>query len=327
VIMKVFISRDIPSIGIELLRKEGIDVTVWQVDRPMNQPELIENAKQYDALLCMFSDRIDKIFLNECRHLKVIAQFAVGYDNIDVLEATRLKIPIGNTPDVLSEATADVAFLLMLATSRKAFHLHKTIARGEWDFFRPKASLGMELRNKTLGIFGLGRIGTEMAKRCIGAYQMNVIYCNRSRNSIAEELLQAHKVEFDELLAQSDVLSVHSSLNEATKEIFNKVTFHKMKRSAIFINTARGLIHNEKDLIDALNERVIWGAGLDVANPEPMRPNNLLLSMENVAVLPHIASATIEARNKMALLSAENIICGLQQKILPSIINPEIYER
>jgi glyoxylate reductase len=325
--MKVFVSRDIPAQGIDLLRAEGFEVTVWQVDRPLTQPELIENAKQHDALLCMFSDKIDKVFLNECKHLKVIAQFAVGYDNIDVPEATRLRIPIGNTPDVLSEATADVAFLLMLAASRKAFHLHKTIARGEWTFFRPKANLGMELKNKTLGIFGLGRIGVEMAKRCKGAYQMNVMYCNRSRNPVAEELLLAHKVEFDELLAQSDVVSVHCSLNEATKEIFDKTAFHKMKRSAIFINSARGSIHNEKDLIDALNERVIWGAGLDVTNPEPMKPTNPLLSMENVAVLPHIGSATIEARNAMARLSAENIIHGLRGVRLPNIVNPEIYNR
>lgn len=325
--MKVFISRDIPAQGIELLRAEGFEVTVWQVDRPMTQPELIENAKQNDALLCVFSDKIDKVFLNECRHLKVIAQLAVGYDNIDIAEATRLRIPIGNTPDVLSEATADVAFLLMLAASRKAFHLHKTITRGEWTFFRPKANLGIELKNKTLGIFGLGRIGTEMAKRCKGAYQMDVIYCNRSRNFVAEELLQTRKVEFDELLTQSDVLSVHCSLNETTNGLFDKTVFHKMKRTAIFINTARGLIHNEKDLIDALNERVIWGAGLDVTNPEPMRSNNPLLSMESVAVLPHIGSATIEARNAMACLSAENIIHGLHSAKLPYIVNPEIYSR
>ncbi len=323
--MKVFISRDIPAQGIDILRAEGFEVTVWQIDRPMTQPELIENAKQHDALLCVFSDKIDKFFLNECRHLKVIAQLAVGYDNIDIAEATRLRIPVGNTPDVLSESTADVAFLLMLAASRKAFHLHKTIARGEWTFFRPKAHLGIELKNKTLGIFGLGRIGLEMAKRCKGAYQMNIIYCNRSRNQAAEETLQARKVEFDELLAKSDVLSVHCSLNESTNGIFNKTIFQKMKRSAIFINTARGSIHNEKDLIDALNERVIWGAGLDVTNPEPMKQNNPLLSMETVAVLPHIGSATIEARNAMSRLSAENIIHGLRGDRLSNIVNPEIY--
>lgn len=139
--MKVFISRDIPSVGITLLRKEGLEVAVCPVDRPLTQPELIESTQQSDALLCMFSDKIDKYFLNECRHLKVIAQFAVGFDNIDIAEATRLKIPVSTTPDVLSDATADVAFLLMLAASRKAFHLHKTISHNEWTFFALKLTL------------------------------------------------------------------------------------------------------------------------------------------------------------------------------------------
>jgi glyoxylate reductase len=323
--MKIFISRDIPSPGIEILRKQGFDVTVCPVDRPLVQDELIEYAKQHDALLCMFSDAIDKKFLRACSHLKVIAQYAVGYDNIDIAEATRLKIPICNTPDVLSEATADVAFLLMLAASRKAFHLHKSIARSEWTFFRPKAHLGIELKNKTLGIFGLGRIGIEMTKRCKGAYAMNIIYCNRSRNRYAEELLQARFLPLHDLLAQSDVVSVHCSLNDTTRGIFDQSAFHKMKRTALFINTARGPIHNEDDLLDALKNGVLWGAGLDVTNPEPMRPDHPLLSMENVAVLPHIGSATVETRDKMAKLCAENIIQGLQGEKPSSIVNPEIY--
>jgi glyoxylate reductase len=214
---------------------------------------------------------------------------------------------------------------LMLAVSRKAFHLHKSISRSEWTFFRPKVHLGIELTDKTLGIFGLGRIGMEMAKRCRGAYNMNIVYCNRSRNSIAEELLQAKKATFDELLAQSDVVSVHCSLNNETKGIFDKTAFGKMKSAAIFINTARGPIHNEQDLLYALKNKVIWGAGLDVTNPEPMNPDNPLLSMENVAVLPHIGSASVEARDAMARLCAENIIHGLKGEKMPNIINPEIY--
>lgn len=308
-----------------MLQASGLEVTVIPDDRPLTQSELIGQAKKNDALLSMFSDTIDRHFLHECKHLKVIAQFAVGYDNIDVAEATRLGIPIGNTPDVLSEATADVAFLLMLAASRKAFHLHKSILRGEWSFFRPKAHLGLELSRKTLGIFGLGRIGMEMAKRCKGAYNMKILYCNRTRNLQAEELLQARKVEFDELLAQSDVVSVHCSLNNATKGIFDKSAFRRMKPTAIFVNTSRGPVHNEIDLIDALNNHTIWGAGLDVTNPEPMKPDNPLLSMERVAVLPHIGSAAIETRNAMAKICAENILEGLAGRKLPWIVNPEVY--
>jgi glyoxylate reductase len=325
--MKVFISRDIPASGIELLRQRGLEVTVCPVDRPLTQLELIEYVKKNDALLSMFSDSLDKYFFNECKHLKVISQFAVGYDNIDLAEATRLRIPIGNTPDVLSGATADVAFLLMMAVSRKAFYLHKTIARGEWGFFRPKANLGLELTGKTLGIFGLGRIGAEMAKRCHGAYNMKVIYYNRSRNLQAESLFRAQRVEFHELLAQSDVISVHSSLSDETKGVFNMAAFRQMKKTAIFINTARGMIHTEPDLIEALQNNLIWGAGLDVTNPEPMKPDNPLLTMERVAVLPHIGSAAVETRNEMARLCARNIIEGLEGKRVTCIVNPEIYER
>ncbi|MCK6695176.1 MAG: D-glycerate dehydrogenase, partial [Thermoanaerobaculia bacterium] len=309
--------------GIELLRNAGFHVTVWPHDRPMTQPELIDAAKQSHALLSMLADNLDAHFLNACKHLDIISQFAVGYNNIDIAEATRLGIPVGNTPDVLSDATADVAFGLMIAVARKMFYLHKTIARGEWGFFRPKAHLGFELKNKTLGIFGLGRIGMEMAKRCKGAYHMHVIYHNRRPNPEAEATLGARYVSFDELLRQSDILSVHSVLSDETKGIFNKTAFEKMKPASIFINTSRGPVHNEADLTEALQTGQIWGAGLDVTNPEPMHPDDPLLSMENVAVLPHIGSATVEARGAMARLAAENIIGFYRDKKAPHLVNPE----
>ncbi len=323
--VKVLVSRIYPETGIKLMQKKGFKVSAWKEDRPMTQPELIEAAKNNTALLCTMTEKIDKYFLNECRHLDIISQFAVGFDNIDINEATRLGIAVGFTPDVLSEATADVAFGLMIAASRKMFYLHKTIAKGEWTYFRPTANLGIELKNKTLGIFGLGRIGTEMARRCKGAYNMKIIYCNRKPNKIAEKLLDAKFVKFNELLRQSDVISVHCSLNNKTKGLFNKSVFEKMKPSAIFINTSRGLVHNEQDLTEALRKGRIWGAGLDVTNPEPMLPDNPLLSMENVAVLPHIGSATVETRDKMSKLAAENIIEFYTSKRVPCIVNPEVF--
>src|SRR5450432_786260 len=268
--IKVFITRDIPAIGIELLKKEGFDVSVWPHDWPMKPGELIEEGKKANAFLTLLTDTIDKDFLNECRYLDIISQFAAGYDNINIAEATRLGIPIGYAPGAMSDATADVAFGLMIATSRKMFYMHKTIARGEWAHFRPKENLGIELKNKTLGIFGLGRIGMQMATRCKGAYNMKIIYCNRKPNAEAEKLLEANYVNFEELLQESDVLSVHSILNDETRHIFNKNAFTKMKPGSIFINTARGGIHNEPDLLEALGTGAIWGAGLDVTNPEPM---------------------------------------------------------
>ena len=324
---KVLVTRDIPATGIELLRAEGFTVTVWTQDRPMTPEELLAEAKNHQAMISLGADKIDAAFLNACRHLEIIAQFAVGYDNIDVPEATRLGIPIGNTPDVLSDATADIAFGLMLAVSRKMFWLHKNIIAGGWRQFEPKRHLGIELKNKTLGIFGLGAIGLEMAKRCRGAYNMEVIYHNRTRNIQAEESLGARLVSFEALLRQSDVLSVHSVLSPETRGVFNASAFRQMKPTAIFINTSRGGVHNEEDLTEALQTGIIWGAGLDVTNPEPMRPDHPLLFLENAAVLPHVGSGTEEARNGMSRLAAENILEFYKNKRVPHLVNPSVMKR
>ncbi|PWU03401.1 MAG: D-glycerate dehydrogenase [Bacteroidetes bacterium] len=319
----VFITKLLPEIGIEMLRKEGLNVTVSPNDLPIPQPKLIEIMKVHDALITVSSDKIDKHFLELNTHIDIISQFAAGYDNIDTVEAGRLGVPIGNTPDAMTEATADTAFGLLLNVSRKMFFMHKTIEKGEWKYFKPKAHLGIELHNKTLGIFGMGRIGTAMARRCKGAYGMKIIYFNRNNNIEAEKELGAQKVSFHELLSQSDIISVHSVLSSDTLGIFNRDAFKQMKKSSIFINTARGGIHNETDLIESLHNGEIWGAGLDVTNPEPMNPGNVLLSMENVAVLPHIGSATVEARDAMSRMAAENIIEFYRGNKIPHLLNPE----
>jgi len=321
--IKVFITREIPSIGIDLLMNEGYNVSVWPHDKPIPSNELLNEAKNANALVTITTDPIDSVFFNQCKHLDIISQFGAGYDNIDIAEATRLGIPVGNTPGAMSDATADIAFGLMIAVSRKFIYMHKKIGKGEWSHFRPKANLGFELKNKTLGIFGLGRIGMEMAKRSKGAYNMNIIYTNRTPNEQAEKLLQAKKVKLDDLLNQSDVISVHCALSTETKGIFNKAAFDKMKSTAIFINTSRGPVHHEEDLLEALNSGTIWGAGLDVTNPEPMMKDNPLLDMENVAILPHIGSATIEARNEMSRLAAMNIIEFYKNDRIPNFVNPE----
>jgi glyoxylate reductase len=322
--LKVFVTRDIPDIGINLLRKNGFDVTVWQKDEPIRQPVLIEETKKVNALLCTSPDKLDAEFLKECAHLDIISQYAAGYDNIDLNEATRLGIPVGNTPDAMSEATADIAFGLMIAVSRKMFYMYRKIEKGEWGVFRPRANLGIELKNKTLGIFGLGRIGFQMALRCKGAYDMKIIYHNRKPNAEAEKKLGAKWVSFEDLLQQSDVISVHAALNETTREIFNAAAFSKMKKNSIFINTSRGALHNEKDLTAALKNGEIWGAGLDVTNPEPMRHDNPLLFLDNTAILPHIGSATIEARDEMSRLAAQNIIEFYSTGQVPHLVNPEV---
>lgn len=323
-VKKILITRKIPSLAQEMLEQEGFEVSVWEGDGPMTQQQLIERAKKVNALIPLGADKLDKTFFSECNHLDIVAQFAVGYDNIDVNEATKLGIPVGNTPDVLSEASADVAFGLMIAVSRKMFYQHKSIIKGEWKQFEPLKNLGIQLSGKTLGIFGLGRIGMVMAQRCVGAFNMKVIYHNRNRNEEAEKKFQARYVTFDELLRESDVLSVHSVLSPETKGLFNKEIFNKMKSSAILINTSRGSVVNETDLIEALNNGTIWGAGLDVTNPEPMLADNPLLQMPNVAVLPHIGSATIEARTGMARIAAGNIISYYRSGNMLHCVNPEV---
>jgi glyoxylate reductase len=320
---KVLITRMFSDMEAELLKTAGFSITAWNEERPMTQDELIEKAKLHNALFCTLSDKIDKKFLNECSHLDIISQYGVGYNNIDILEATRLGIPIGYTPDAMSEATADIAFGLMIAASRKMFFMHKKILNGDWSYFKPRANLGIELKNKTLGVYGLGRIGIKMAERCKGAYNMKILYNNRKPNLTAEQELHARYVDFTTLLTLSDVISVHCILSDETKGVFDKTAFSKMKPTSIFINTARGLVHNEQDLTDALKTGLIWGAGLDVTNPEPMQADNPLLQMENVAVVPHIGSATVEARGQMAKFAAENIIEYYRNKRIPHIVNPE----
>lgn len=315
--MKVFISGNIAESGIKLLKDQGIIITKWEKDRQITAEELIANCKDVDALVSVGPNKINEEFLSASKHLKVVALHSVGFDNVDVEAAKKLNIPIGNTPGVLSGATADTAFILMLVVSRKAFYLHKKIIKGQWENYEPTPELGIELNGKTLGVFGMGKIGLEMAKKCVGAYQMKVIYHNRSRKPDAEKEVNAEYVSFEELLDRSDVLSVHTALTDETKGKFNLDVFKKMKPGSIFINTARGGIHNEEDLIKALEEKMIWGAGLDVTNPEPMRKDNPLLNMESVAVLPHIGSATEETRSAMANLVAENIIAGLKGEKLP----------
>ncbi|MDQ0969591.1 glyoxylate reductase [Flavobacterium sp. W4I14] len=315
--MKVFISGNIASVGIKELEENNISITQWKENRQITAEELIEACQGQDGLISVGPNKINAQFLKACSHLKVIALHSVGYDQVDVAAAKKLNIPIGNTPGVLSGATADTAFLLMLAVSRKAFFSHKKIIKGEWKNYEPSPELGIEVNGKTLGVFGLGKIGLEMAKKCKAAYQMEVIYHNRSRNKEAEKEIGAKYVSFEELLAQSDVLSVHTALTPETKDKFTLDVFKQMKPNSIFINTARGGIHNEKDLIKALEEKMILGAGLDVTNPEPMDKDNPLLSMESVAVLPHIGSATEETRAAMAQIIVKNVLAGLKGEQLP----------
>lgn len=325
--MKIFATRQLPDAIHETLAKEGVTVNQWEEKRELTKEEFIVSAKDAEGLFIMGGFKITAEIIEALPGLKVISLMSVGYDNVDVKAATKHGITVGHTPDVLSQATADTAFLLMLATSRKAFYHHKRILDGNWKFFDPMANVGIDIHNKTLGVFGLGNIGFEMARLCKQAYGMDIIYHNRSTNEKAEKELGAKKVSFDELLAQSDIVSVHANLTPETKEVFNASAFAKMKPNAIFVNAGRGGIHNETDLLAALEAGTIWGAGLDVTNPEPMDKNNILLTMPNVSVLPHIGSAVKETREAMLELAAKNILAGLKGEKLPACVNPEAYNK
>ncbi|UQB70117.1 2-hydroxyacid dehydrogenase [Epilithonimonas zeae] len=324
--MKVFINNRIPQIGIDILKENNLEIITPETENPSYE-EWLENCKQADIILNVGGkNKYNKEFFDNCPNVKAIALFSVGFDQVDIAEATKRKIPIGNTPDVLSRATSDVAFLLMQMVSRKVNYNVEKVKSGNWKDFDALEELGQELYNKTLGIFGLGRIGFEMAEKCKAAFGMNIIYHNRSHNEQAEKELGAKYVTFDELVQESDIISIHANYTAEQAGIFNKETFEKMKPNLIFINTARGGFHNEKDLFEALKSGKIWGAGLDVTNPEPMDKENPLLQLPNVCVLPHIGSATIEARNGMSKLAAENIVAFAKGEKMPTCVNPEIYD-
>ncbi|SHN03807.1 Lactate dehydrogenase [Cyclobacterium lianum] len=324
--MKVFINKIIPERGYRMLEEAGIAYTVWKEKPILDRGQAIQFCKGHDAFLSAGQSGMDADFFDQCRHLKVVALHSVGFDGVDIAAATKMGIPIGNTPNVLNKATAETALLLMLTVARRALYHHRRIKKGAWGIAKPTEGLGFDLAGKTLGIVGLGRIGAELAKICSRSWGMNILYYNRGRNDAAEKAYGARRVSLETLLQESDVVSVHTALTDETREMFGLEQFKQMKSSAIFINTARGGVHKEADLIKALDQKIIWGAGLDVTNPEPMQPDNPLLDMDNAVVFPHIGSATRETRDEMTRCAVENIIAGLKGEQIPYPVNPEVYQ-
>jgi len=323
---KVYVTRQIPQIGIDVL-KEVADVEVWPGPLPPPRDELESKVAEADGLFALLTDKIDDPLLEKGKRLRVISNMAVGYNNIDIAAATRRGIPIGNTPGVLTEATADLTVALILAAARRVVEGHLFAISGEWKTWDPLGHLGQDLSGRTLGVVGLGKIGSAVARRLHFGWGMKVLYTARNRKEDAEKELGAKQVSFDELLRQSDVVVVQTDLNPSTTHLFDASAFKKMKRTAIFINSARGPVHQQADLVDALKSGEIFAAGLDVTDPEPPLPNDPLLSAPNLVLTPHIASATIETRDRMAEMAARNIVAGLAGKPLPHCVNPEVKPR
>jgi lactate dehydrogenase-like 2-hydroxyacid dehydrogenase len=320
--MKVFITRQIPTPGLDLLRKE-FTITINNDDHILTKEEIIKNIKGCDGLLCLLTDPIDREVIYAEPKLKMIASYAVGYDNIDISAATERKIPVSNTPGVLTETTAELAWALLFSVARRIVEGDTFTRTGKFKGWGPLLMLGQDVTNKTLGIIGAGRIGTAFALKSKG-FDMKVIYTDEQRNEQLERKLGAKKVPLSELLNESDIVSIHVPLMKTTYHLIGEKELKMMKKNAVLLNTARGPIIDETALIKALKEHWIFGAGLDVYEHEPNLPEELK-KLDNVTLQPHTGSGTIETRTKMALIAVDNLIEGLKGNIPPNCINKEVF--
>lgn len=321
---KVYVTRKLLTPYLKIL-SESCTPEIWEGDAPPSRDLLLENVSGKDGLLCLLTDKIDMELMERGTELVVISTMSVGYEHIDVEEATKRGIYVCNTPGVLTEAVADHAFALLLATARRITEADRFIRGRKWTMpWSPTMLLGTRIYGKTLGIIGLGRIGRAVAKRAKG-FDMHVIYYDKNRlNAKIEKNMNIEYLELDKVLMESDFVSLHVPANSETYHLIGEKELKKMKQTAILINTARGTILNEKAVVKALKKKWIRGAGIDVWKKEPTDPNNPLFGLENTVLTPHIASATMESRTKMAELSAKNLIAVLKGEMPFSLVNKEV---
>ncbi|WP_376792628.1 2-hydroxyacid dehydrogenase [Thermoflexus sp.] len=322
---KVYITRRIPERAFEILR-EHAELKVWDSDLPVPREVLLQEVADVEGLLCLLTEKVNAELLDAAPRLKVVSNMAVGFDNIDVAECTRRGIPVGNTPGVLTEATADLTWTLLLAAARRIREGIDYVRGGHWVTWGPLLLLGQDVYGATLGIIGMGRIGTAVARRAKG-FHMRILYHDVRRNEAAEAELGAVFVDLDTLLRESDFITIHTDLNPSTYRMINREAFAKMKPTAVLVNAARGPIVDTEALYEALREGRIFAAALDVTDPEPLPADHPLLQLPNCIVVPHIGSATVTTRNRMAELAALNVLAGLRGERLPHCVNPEVYEQ
>ena len=321
---KVFVTRVIPDKGFEMIR-DFCDVDLWSHELPPSREALLRHVRGVDGLLCLLTDKIDGEVMDEAGpQLKVISNHAVGFDNIDVNAATARKIPVGNTPDVLTDATADFAFALLMAAARCIPEAERYVHEGKWKTWGPMLLLGVEMKGATLGLVGFGRIGKAMAHRAVG-FDLRVIYFAPHEQK-ADADIPATRVDFETLLAESDFISLHTPLTSDTYHLIDSEALSRMKPSAVLINTSRGAVVDPDALYEALKEHRIFAAGLDVTEPEPIPLDSPLLTLDNIIIAPHIASASRVARDNMAWMAAKNLIAGLKGEHLPNCVNPQVYK-
>jgi glyoxylate reductase len=312
---RIFVTRKIPEAGLERLAAVA-EAAVWPLDRELTPQELVEQTKDCRILVCTPANLIDAAFLNRRPDIRLIANFGAGVDRIDLAAAKKRGVVVTNTPGVLSATTANMAMALILALTRRLIEGDRLLRSGGFKGVHPLFMLGTDLEGKILGIYGMGRIGTALARRA-RAFGMKILYHNRRKCSGQELELGATWVDFEELLARADILSVNAPLTGQTRGVFNYQAFCRMKPAAFFINAARGPIHDEADLVRALSEGRIAGAGLDVYEREP-EAHPGLLEMQNVVLAPHLGTATREVRTRMALLVAENVLAFLEGRESPN---------
>lgn len=317
----IFVTRRVPQAGLDLLG--DFDVTINPEDRVLSRDELAANAQGKDAVLCLLTDAIDDELMAALPTVKIFANYAVGFDNIDVEAATRRKIAVTNTPGVLTGTTADLAWALLMSAARRVVDSDKYTRAGQFKGWGPMMYLGVDIHYKTLGIVGMGRIGQAVAWRSRG-FDMKVLYTDRKRISLElEKMLRVTFVTLDELLRESDFVSLHVPLRRTTRHLIGKKQLEMMKKTAVLVNTSRGPVVDERALVEALKNQVIFAAGLDVYENEPVLAPGLV-GLDNVVVVPHIGSASIDTRSKMATMAAENIMAFFRGEKPPNILNPEV---
>ena len=321
---RVFVTRQFFPEALEVLTGAA-DTEVWPDDEPPTPEQLLEKAGEADGILTNIMDRIDADVFQAAHRLKVVSQLGVGVDNIDVAEATRRGVLVGNTPGVLAKATADIAFGLLMSAARRISEGDRWLRAGNWKMqYHPMVWLGAEIHGATLGIVGMGQIGVEMAKRARG-FDMRVIYYSRTRKLELESELGMEYFEPSDLLSTADFVTLHIPLTQETRHFIGERELRLMKPTAILINAARGAVVNSRALYTALKEGWISGAALDVTDPEPILPDDPLLTLDNLVITPHIGSASIDSRRRTCLLAARNVVAGIQGRRLEACANPEVY--
>jgi len=321
---KVFVSRPIPAQGLDLV-KGSCDAEIWEGELPPPRDVLLSKVKDIEGLLCLLTEGVDAELLDSAPYLRVVSNMAVGFDNIDVAECTKRGIPVGNTPGVLTDTTADLAWALLMAGARRIVEGMDYVRAGKWKTWGPMLLLGQDVYGATLGIIGLGRIGEAVAKRARG-FDMRILYYNdvRRREDLEAEWGLEY-VDLDTLLRESDFVTIHTILSPKTHHLIGERAFQLMKETAVLVNAARGPIVDPEALYKALKEGQIAYAALDVTEPEPIDMDNPLLELDNIIIVPHIGSASHATRGKMAEMAAQNLIAGLKGERLPTCVNPKVY--